>query len=130
MSLNIDIYTAMGADAGIVSVISDRLYLLRLPQGTLSGPAISFSTTGDIPEHAHGMISVRKDAELTVNLWSTSTLTLESLKQAVITFWNAYDGALGSSYVSNATLNNVGYSYEDDTQLYHSVLIVNLQLRN
>lgn len=130
MSVNIDIVTTMGADAGISAVTSDRIYLLRLPQGELAGPAISFMTTGDIPDQAHGMLSVCKDVELTLNLWSYSTLTLESLKQAVITFWNAYDGALGSSYVSNATLSDVGYSYEDTTQLYHSVLLVNLQLRN
>jgi hypothetical protein len=120
----------MGSDSGISSIIGDRLYLLRLPQGALGGPAISFSTTGDIPKHAHGMLSVCKDVDLTLNLWSTSTLNLESLKQAVITFWNAYDGALGSSYVSNALLNDIGYSFEDDTKLYHSVILVNLKLRN
>jgi len=130
MSVNIDIVTAMGSDAGITASVSDRIYLLRLPQGDLEGPAISFVTTGDIPEHAHGMISVCKDVDLTLNLWSYSTLTLETLKQAVITFWNAYDGTLGASYVCNASINEVGYTYEDDTKLYHSVLLVKLNMRN
>lgn len=130
MSVNIDIVTSMGADSGIAAVASDRIYLLRLPQGELAGPAISFFTTGDIPNQAHGMISVCKDVDLTMNLWSYSTLTLESLKQAVITFWNAYDGTLGGSYVSNAILNDIGYSYEDATKLYHGVIQATLKMRN
>ena len=130
MSVNIDIVTSMGADPAISAVTSDRIFLLRLPQGQLDGPAVSFMTTGDIQEQAHGMLSVCKDVELTLNLWSYSTLTLESLKQAVINFWNAYDGALGSSYVSNALLNDIGYSYEDNTKLYHSVIQATLKMRN
>jgi len=130
MSINIDIFNALEADAPIAATTGDRIYLLRLPQGDLAGPAITFSTTGDIPEQAHGAISVRKDVRLTMSLWSTSSLTLEDLKQEVITFWNAYDGALGNSYVCNAMLTDVGYSYEDKTQIYQSVLLVHLKLRN
>ncbi len=130
MSINSDIVSCMGADSAISDIISQRLYLLRLPQGNLSGPAISFMTSGDIPEHAHGATSVRKDVTLTLNLWSFSTLTPEALKQSVIDFWNAYDGELGGSYVLHASLTDAGTNYEDATQLYHNVIIVNLKLRN
>lgn len=130
MSVNQDIYSSMKADAGISSIIGSRLYLIRLPQGDLGGDSVSFYTKGDIPEHAHGSISAIKRVELTLNLWSVSTLTLEDLKQAVISFWNAYEGVLGSSYVNNASLVDVGTNYDDETQLYQSVLIIDIQLRN
>ena len=130
MSINQDIYSSMKADAGISAIIGTRLYLLRLPQGDLGGPSISFETKGDIPEQAFGEVSVLKRADLTLNLWSTSTMVLENLKQAVVTFWNAYDGALGSSYVHHATLVDVGMNYDDETQLYQSVLIIDIHLRN
>jgi len=130
MSINQDIYSSMKADSGISAVTGSRVYLLRLPQGDLGGASISFSTKGDIPEHAHGAISVLKRTELTLNLWSTSTLELEDLKQSVVTFWNAYDGPLGSSYVNHASLLDVGVNYDDETQLYQSVLIIDIHLRN
>ena len=130
MSLNTSIVSAMGADPDILALIGTRLFLLRIPQGALAGPAVSFVTTGEIQKHAHGSLSVRKDAELTLHLWAASSMAVENLKQALITFWNAYDGPLGTVYVSNCTLSDVGFSYETETALYHSVLIANLQIRN
>tara|TARA_R110001606_G_scaffold381526_1_gene542787 strand:- start:7513 stop:7905 length:393 start_codon:yes stop_codon:yes gene_type:complete len=130
MSINQDIYSSMKANAPISAIIGTRLYLLRLPQGDLGGPSISFDTKGDIPEQAHGAISVLKRVDLTLNLWSTSTLNLEDLKQAVVTYWNAYEGALGSSYVNHATLVDVGMNYDDETKLYQSVLLIDIHLRN
>lgn len=130
MSVNSDILFAMENDPTISGIIGNRMYLLRLPHGELAGPAISFHTTGDIRNQAHGQLSVCKDVDLTLNLWSYSTLTLDTLKQAVISFWNAYDGTVGvSSYVSNALLSDVGFSFEEDTKLYHSVLLANLKMR-
>ena len=130
MSINQDIYSSMKADAGILAIIGARLYLLRLPQGDLGGDSMTFETKGDIQEQAHGALSVLKRVDLTLNLWSTSTLNLEDLKQAVVTFWNAYEGALGSSYVNHASLIDVGVNYDDETQLYQSVLIIDIHLRN
>ena len=130
MSINQDVYSSMKANPAISAIIANRMYLLRLPQGDLGGASISFDTKGDIPEHAFGAISVLKRVDLTLNLWSTSTLNLEDLKQAVVTFWNAYDGALGASYVNHATLVDVGMNYDDETQLYQSVLIIDIHLRN
>ena len=130
MSLNTSIVNVMGANAAIHAIIGTRLFLLRIPQGTLAGPAVSFVTTGDIQKHAHGSLSVRKDAELTLHLWAASSMVVEDLKQALITFWNGYDGPFGSVYVLNCTLSDVGFSYETETALYHSVLIANLQIRN
>ena len=130
MSINQDIYSSMKADAGISAIIANRMYLLRLPQGDLGGASVSFDTKGDIPEQAFGAISVVKKVELTLNLWSTSTMVLEDLKQAVVTYWNAYDGALGASYVNHATLVDVGMNYDDETKLYQSVILVDIHLRN
>ncbi len=130
MSINSDIISAFDAESSITDIVGQRVYLLRLPQGDLGGPAISFSTVGDIPEHSHGQLSVCKDVTLTLNLWSKSTITIEALKQAVIAYLNAYDGELGSSYVSHASLIDAGTNYEDATQLYHNVIITNLHTRN
>ena len=130
MSINEDIYSTMKSNAAISAIIENRMYLLRLPQGALGGACISFETKGDIPEQAFGEVSVLKRADLTLNLWSTSTMVLENLKQAVITFWNAYDGALGASYVNHATLVDVGMNYDDETKLYQSVILVDIHLRN
>jgi hypothetical protein len=129
MSINIDILTALEADSTIAGLTNGRIFLHRLPQGNLGGPAISFTTTGDIPELAHGHISVCKDVNLTMNLWSSSSISLEDLKQAIITFWNGKDGALGDSYVNNAMLTDVGFHYEDKTKLYQSVILAHLKLR-
>lgn len=130
MSVNTAIVAAMQADAGISAVVSDRVYLLRLPQDSFPGPSITYYTMGDVPKHNTGSVSVLKDVSLTMHLWATSTSDLESLKQAVIAFWNAYEGTLDTEYVIHGMLDIVGTDYEDATGLYRTVVNVDLNMRN
>lgn len=129
MSVQTALVAAMTADAGINAIVSGRIYNTRMPQGN-TDDCITFSLAGDVPRLNVGSESVLKDATLTLQLWSLSTATLESLKQAVIAFWHGMDGSLDTEYVAHATTNTIGTDYDLDTKLYRQVVTVELLMRN
>jgi hypothetical protein len=100
-----------------------------MPQD-LKATCMTFWTEGDVPNQTHGGLSVLKSADLTINLWSPLTGTLEQLKAAALNFWNGYEGAMGDQYVTNAVPMIVGTDYDDLSGLYRYVMLIELNLRN
>ena len=116
MSVNTAVVTAMEADAGISAIVGTDIYLQRLPQG-FSGEAIVYQTTGDVPLQTSGGISDLKPVEITLNLYSPSSTTLETLKAAVVSFWN------GTPMV-------IEFGFNQETRLYRHVIQIELLMRN
>lgn len=114
MSVESDIYTRLSAYAGIIALVSAKIYPLTLPQD-VALPALSYFKVSDVPEHAMGLDADIKTIRIQVDCWADTYSVAKSLEVQVKAALSRYR----SGNIKDCFFDNSVDFYIAEENIYH-----------
>lgn len=111
-SLEEDIISALGASGGLLSLISNRAYPVKLPQNPVL-PAVTYQIISAVPTYSHDGDSNLDFTRVQFTVWATTFSGLKSVEEQLRTTLRSLPGGR----VSNKT-----DGYEPTTQTYQRTI--------
>lgn len=124
MNLESALFDYLTSDPGVESLVDDRVYPMRVPEGAIL-PAISYGRTSatrtytyDSFEDTNAFVRVR----MQFNCWSSKAEEAMQVGEAVLLALSGYDGELSGQLVASAFNVLEQDMYEGETKMYRRML--------
>lgn len=128
MSLPVDIRAALVADTTVASLAGARVYNLRFPQDD-TRTAIAFKIEDNVNETTLAGISALVNPELRLTIRSSSMQDADTLRAAIASKFNQPEIAINNYSAVTARVNDLGADYDEDLDVYHNYITINLRMR-
>lgn len=128
MSLPVDIRAALVANATVASLAGARVYNLRFPQDD-TRTAVAFRIEDNVNETTLAGVSVLVNPELRITIRSSSMQDADTLRAAIVSQFNQPEVSINNYSAVAAQVNDLGVDYDDDLDVYHNYLTINLRMR-
>jgi len=121
MGIGTTIMTAMKADATIYGLVGDRIYPLVYP----SEPTFPCVTYRIISGYNEPVISEQVNTtRIQLDIWSYSYLTTDSVKAAIMSFFNYFDGTVSGQVIIATKIDLVFDTFEQNIKAHRAVVDV------
>ncbi len=124
MSAHEAIYSRLSNYSALTALVSTRIYRLVMPQGT-SYPCVTFSLVTDSPHHAMGSDAGVKNPRFQVDVWATTTASLDSVATQIKAAIQDYSGTVESVVIQRIYLEDetdIVDADEKGQMVYHRAL--------
>jgi hypothetical protein len=121
MAFESDLTTFVEADAGVVALVSSRVYPLRLPQ-VPTFPAIVYQVVSTVVmDHHHGSAGRLLRARVQFTLWAGSHAGADALARALRAALDGYAGTMTSTVVGYALMQTERADWDATTEDYRRI---------
>lgn len=128
--IDTELRTYLLADAQLTTLLNGgSIYPQRLPQG-VSKPCIVYDMDGGMARVNLGSVSPIQSYNCTLKVYSTDYGTSRQIAERLLTLMTGLSTTLTSMKVVSSDVNNVFTDYEDDHELYSSIIDISINTRN
>ena len=115
------IYSILSSNAGVVTLVSTRIYSLVIPQ-TCRMPAISYARVSTERESAFITDPGLSTARIQVDVWGETISSVQNISEAVRSALHRYKDTIASVVIDEIHIENETVMYEPETEIYHVAL--------
>jgi len=109
------------ADDPIIALVSDRVYGVRIPQGSMTFPLVvvqRVSTARILTMDGSGASGDLISPRFQIDAYGVTHASAKAVTEAVRAALHGHTGATGGVAISAALANEEALSYDEDTKLY------------
>lgn len=115
------IYSILSTNAGVIALVSTRIYPILLPQTALL-PSITYARISTEREFTFVVDPGLSTARIQVDIWGENVSSVQNVSEAVRSALHRYIGTIAGVVIDECHIDNETMMYEPETEIYHVVI--------